>query len=185
MIRNTLLFMTAFLLLISASGCKDEKRYRIGVSQCSQDDWRNKMNDEIYREIMFHPEAEVEIRSADDNNDKQISDIRYFIDNKFDIIIAAPNEADAITPIIKEVYESGIPVIVFDRNINGDTYTASMDVDNYGIGKAAAQYARKLIGKGGNVLEIYGLSGSTPAIQRHNGLPSLRPPRHRLDFRPQ
>lgn len=64
------------------------------------------MNDEINREIMFHPEAEVEIRSADDSNEKQIADIRYFVDNGFDIIIAAPNDADAITPVIKEVYES-------------------------------------------------------------------------------
>lgn len=156
-------------MLFLLSGCVEEKHYRIGISQCSQDDWRQKMNDEIYREIMFHPEAEVEIRSADDSNEKQIADIRYFADNGFDIIIAAPNEADAITPIIKEVYDSGIPVIVFDRNINGETYTASQGVDNYGIGKAAAQYAHNLIGDRGKVIEIYGLTGSTPAIERHNG----------------
>ncbi|MDE5650154.1 MAG: substrate-binding domain-containing protein, partial [Duncaniella sp.] len=98
------------------------------MSQCSQDDWRKKMNDEINREIMFHPEAVVEIRSADDSNDKQIADIRYFMDNDFDIIIAAPNEADALTPVIKEAYESGVPVVLFDRKINGDTYTAYQGV---------------------------------------------------------
>ena len=156
-------------MLFFLSGCREEKHYRIGISQCSQDDWRRKMNDEINREIMFHPEAEVEIRSADDSNEKQIADIRYFADNGFDIIIAAPNEADAITPIIKEVYDSGIPVIVFDRNINGETYTATQGVDNYGIGKAAAQYAHNLIGDNGKVIEIYGLTGSTPAIERHEG----------------
>lgn len=156
-------------MLFSLSGCREEKHYRIGVSQCSQDDWRRKMNDEINREIMFHPEAEVEIRSTDDSNEKQIADIRYFADNGFDIIIASPNEADAITPIIKEVYDSGIPVIVFDRNINGESYTATQGVDNYGIGKAAAQYAYNLIGDKGKVIEIYGLNGSTPAIERHKG----------------
>lgn len=121
--------MNRFLLfaIIIASvpllmSCRKKETYRIGVSQCSQDDWRNKMNDEIYREVMFHPEASVEIRSANDNNEKQIADIRYFKDAGFDIIIAAPNEADAITPVIKEVYESGTPVIVFDRSIIGDTY---------------------------------------------------------------
>jgi len=155
-----------------ASGCGGQRHYRIGVSQCSHDDWRNKMNDEIYREIMFHPEAEVEIRSADDSNSKQIADIRYFKDNGFDIIIAAPNEADAITPIIKEVYESGTPVIIFDRNINGDSYTASIGVDNVAIGRSAARYAFNLIGKGGKVLEIHGLKGSTPATDRHDGFVS-------------
>jgi len=159
----------AILSVVLTTGCQEEKQYRIGVSQCSQDDWRAKMNDEIYREIMFHPEATVEIRSADDSNEKQIADIRYFADNGFDIIVAAPNEADAVTPVIMDVYESGIPVIIFDRNINGDTYTAYQGVDNVGFGKAAAQYAFNLIGEGGRVIEIYGLKGSTPAIGRHDG----------------
>ena len=153
-------------LVLTFSGCREQKHYRIGVSQCSRDDWRNKMNDEIYREIMFHPEAEVEIRSADDSNEKQIADIRYFMDNGFDIIIAAPNEAEAITPVIKE---SGMPVIIFDRDINGDYYTASIGVDNEAIGRSAAQYAASLTGKGGRVIEIRGRHDSSPATGRHEG----------------
>lgn len=167
--NHTLLYLLAFLMLLPLTSCKDEARYRIGISQCSQDDWRQKMNDEINREILLHPDAEVEIRSADDSNEKQIADIQYFADNGFDIIIAAPNEANAITPIISEVYESGIPVIIFDRNIHGNTYTALIGVDNYGIGKEAAQYAFSLIDEGGTVMEIFGRTGSTPAIERHNG----------------
>ncbi|MDE5895976.1 MAG: substrate-binding domain-containing protein [Muribaculum intestinale] len=116
------LFIITFLTTVLAA-CSDSRIYKIGVSQCSQDDWRSKMNDEINREIMLHEDAEVEIRSADDSNPKQISDIRYFADNGFDIIIVSPNEAQSLTPIIKEVYESGIPVIIFDRNIIGDSYT--------------------------------------------------------------
>ncbi len=101
--KSKILVITACVLALMqlTTSCREEARYRIGISQCSEDDWRRKMNDEIVREIMFHPEAEVEIRSADDSNEKQIADIRYFADNDFDIIIAAPNEADAITPIIK------------------------------------------------------------------------------------
>jgi len=169
MMNRTAFYIVGTIILLTLFACQEEKRYRIGISQCSQDDWRMKMNDEIHREIMLHPEAEVEIRSADDNNEKQIADIRYFVDNGFDIIIAAPNEAEAITPVIRNVYESGIPVIVFDRNINGDTYTANQGVDNYGIGEAAARYAYNLIGGNGKIIEIYGLIGSTPAIERHNG----------------
>ncbi len=169
MMHRIVLYAIGFMMLLPLTSCREEKHYRIGISQCSQDDWRSKMNDEIHREIMLHPEAEVEIRSADDSNEKQIADISYFKENDFDIIIAAPNEADAITPIIKEVYESGIPVIVFDRDINGDTYTANQGVDNYGIGTAAAQYAYSITGDKAKVIEIYGLAGSTPAIQRHNG----------------
>lgn len=153
-------------------GCTESKTYRIGVSQCSQDDWRAKMNDEINREIMFHEDAVAEIRSADDSNAKQIADIRYFVDNGFDIIIVSPNEAEALTPIIKEVYEKGIPVVIFDRNINGDTYTARIGVDDRGLGRSAAHYALHISGKGAKAIEIYGLKGSTPAEGRHEGFVS-------------
>ncbi len=160
------------MLVIAAiclASCSQEKKYRIGVSQCSADDWRNKMNDEIRREIIFHEDAEVEIRSADDNNDRQIADIRYFADNGFDIIVVAPNEADAITPVVKEIYESGIPVIVFDRNIHGNTYTAFQGVDNAEIGRAAARYALTLVPPGTKVIELCGLPRSTPAVDRRKG----------------
>lgn len=167
--KKLFIYVITVCVLFAASSCNDEKQYKIGVSQCSDDDWRTKMNQEINREIMLHPDATVEIRSADDSNAKQIDDIRYFAENDFDIIIAAPNEAAAITPIIKEVYDSGIPVIVFDRDINGDSYTASQVADNIGIGRLAGEYAASLVGRGGRVIELYGLSGSTPAIQRHDG----------------
>lgn len=167
--KNSIYFLLSLWFICLLCGCHEKKTFRIGVSQCSSDDWRNKCNDEIKREIMFHPEASVEIRSADDSNEKQANDIRYFVKNHFDIIICSPNEADAMTPIVKEAYESGVRIIIFDRNIHGDSYTAYVGVDNYGIGESAAHYARHLIGDGGKVIEIYGRSGSTPAIERHNG----------------
>ncbi|WP_297070165.1 substrate-binding domain-containing protein [uncultured Duncaniella sp.] len=165
-------FLSLFLLSFLAGGlssCKETKVYRIGVSQCSDDDWRTKMNEEINREMIFHDNAIVEIRSADDSNEKQIADIRYFADNGFDIIIAAPNEADALTPIIKEVYEAGIPVLLFDRNIHGDSYTAYQGSDNSAIGRAAGELAGNLATGHCYILEIMGLEGSTPADDRHKG----------------
>lgn len=166
---RSILYILWLAALLTAAGCTDSKVYKIGVSQCSQDDWRSKMNEEINREIMFHEDAVVEIRSADDSNEKQIDDIRYFADNGFDILIVSPNEAAALTPVIKEVYESGMPVVIFDRNINGDTYTARIGVNDEALGRSAAHYALHLLGKGATAIEIFGLKGSTPAEGRHNG----------------
>lgn len=157
------------VLLALFSSCTEKRVYRIGVSQCSHDDWRTKMNEEINREVISHDDVMVEIRSADDNSEKQIADIDYFVKNNFDILIVSPNEAAPLTPAIKRVYESGMPVIIFDRNIIGDSYTARVGVDNVGMGKAAAHYALHLAGNNAKALEIYGLSGSTPADDRHRG----------------
>ncbi|MDE6770688.1 MAG: substrate-binding domain-containing protein, partial [Muribaculaceae bacterium] len=168
------LFLSLILLamLVMVPGCGNEKIYKIGVSQCSADDWREKMNDEINRETLLHENVAVEIRSADDNSRKQIADIDYFVENGFDMIIVSPNEAAALTPKIKEVYEKGIPVIIFDRSIYGDTYTARIGVDDVGLGRAASRYARHLVGDHAKALELYGLRGSTPADGRHEGFTS-------------
>ena len=166
---NRIFISLILAVTLTLFGCSEEKVYRIGISQCSQDDWRLKMNEEVNREVIYHDDAEVEIRSADDSNEKQIADIQYFVNNDFDIIIVSPNEAAALTPVIKEVYESGMPVVIFDRNIIGDTYTARAGADDVGLGKSAAHYALHLLGKGGKALEIRGLDGSTPAQDRHKG----------------
>lgn len=158
-----------FCLWAMASCRQDAPRFRIGVAQCSDDSWRHKMNDEILREAMFYDGVSVEIRSAGDDNEKQASDVHYFIDKGVDLLIISANEAAPMTPIVEEAYQAGIPVILVDRKILSDKYTAYISADNYEIGRAVGNYiASRLKGKG-NIVELTGLSGSTPAMERHQG----------------
>jgi two-component system sensor histidine kinase/response regulator len=142
------------------------------MSQCSDDSWRHKMNDEILREAMFYEGVSVEIRSAHDDNRRQQEDIQYFIDKKVDLLIVTPNEAAPITPIVEEAFDKGIPVIVVDRKILSDKYTAFMGADNYEIGREVGKYLAAKLGGKGNIVELTGLSGSTPAMERHQGFMS-------------
>ena len=168
--KNYLLLSILCLAGILMSCTQKHTRYRIGVSQCSDDEWRHKMNNEIVREALFYDGVEVEIRTAKDNNRNQIADIKYFIDKKVDLLIVAPNEAAAITPVVEKAYRQGLPVVVIDRKILSDKYTAFVGADNYEIGKDVGQYIlNRLHGKGKD-LEITGLEGSTPAMERHKGL---------------
>lgn len=158
-----------FLLLFSSCSQKDE-HFLIGVSQCSEDEWRTQMNKEIIREALFYPQAEVEIKTAKDDNRKQIEDIKQFIREGVDLLVVAPNEANAITPVIEEAFDAGIPVVLVDRKIHSSKYTAYVGADNYEIGRQAGMYiANRLHGKG-QIVEITGLKGSTPAVERHRGM---------------
>lgn len=168
--KNYLLVSILCLAGILMSCTQKHTRYRIGVSQCSDDEWRHKMNNEIVREALFYDGVEVEIRTAKDNNRNQIADIKYFIDKKVDLLIVAPNEAAAITPVVEKAYRQGIPVVVIDRKILSDKYTAFVGADNYEIGKDVGQYILNRLHGKGKVLEITGLEGSTPAMERHKGL---------------
>lgn len=158
------------LLFLSVVCSRKEADYTIAVSQCSEDDWRAQMNKEILREALFYLGVNIEVYQAHDDNVRQIQDIESLIKKKVDLLIVAPNEAEAITPVIEKVYDAGIPVILVDRKINSEKYTAYVGADNYEIGRRAGEYiADRLKGKG-RVIEIAGLKGSTPAVERHRGM---------------
>lgn len=170
-INQWILTFLCFIMLLLCDSCTHkEHQFFIGVSQCSEDEWRGQMNKEIKREVLFYPGTQLEIRTAKDNNLHQIEDIKYFIHKKVDLLIVAPNEADAITPVIEQAFDAGIPVVLVDRKIRSNKYTAYVGANNYEIGKQVGNYIiNRLHGKG-NIIEITGLHGSTPAVERHKGM---------------
>ena len=161
--------ITIALLAILTSCSKSEKTYKIAVSQCSEDIWRNKLNDELKMGTYLHDNVELCFASADDSDEKQIEQIHQFLKDGVDLLIVAPNQVAAVSPAIDEVFDKGIPVIVVDRKTNSKKFTAFIGADNFEMGRLMGEYiATKLNGKG-RVLEILGLKGSSPAIERHNG----------------
>lgn len=154
----------AFLL----SACTGEPRYRIGVSQCSDDEWRHKMNAEMRREAAFAGNIDLEFRTARDHSGQQVADIRHFIKEEVDLLIVSPNE-EGVTPVVEEAYDHGIPVILVDRKTRSDKYTAFVGADNYRIGFDAGTYVIGALHGRGTVMEIAGLAGSTPAADRRRG----------------
>ena len=144
----------------------------IGFSQCTMiDEWRQNMVEEMRREVSFLRDYDIEliVRDAGDNNEVQIADINELVSEGIDLLIVSPNEADPLTTTVEKVYESGIPVIVVDRKINSTKYSAYIGADNFAIGKEAGYFAEELLKGKGRVLEITGLSGSTPAKERSMG----------------
>lgn len=86
------------------------------------------------------------------------------------MLIVSPNEAKAIMPVVEKAFDAGIPVVLIDRKIHSDKYTAYVGADNYEIGQRAGTYiAYRLHGKG-RMVEITGLRSSTPAVERHRGM---------------
>ena len=163
--KRFLLFSALLLTACHAS----RPHFTVGVSQCSDDAWRQKMNNEMQTEALLYDNLELEIRSAGGDSERQIADIRHFIEQGVDLLIVAPNEAIPVTPVVEEAYARGIPVIVVDRKILSDHYTAYIGADNYRIGKIIGEYVASQLGGRGEVIELTGLSGSTPAIDRHQG----------------
>ena len=161
-----------YFALFACLACQRERnpRYVIGVSQCSEDLWRQTMNEELKHEVaLYQADAEVLIRSVKDDTPKQIADIEWFIEQKVDVLVVSPNESEACTPVIEKAYQQGIPVILVDRKIATESYTAYVGANNYQIGKEAGHYAIGILKGKGNIAEVRGTKGSTSDAERHKG----------------
>ncbi|HWJ29040.1 MAG TPA: substrate-binding domain-containing protein, partial [Flavisolibacter sp.] len=145
------------------------RHYVIGFSQCIGGNWRMVMLEEMKRELSFHDNVNLLYREADGNTDKQVQQVQELLDQKIDLLIISPNEAEPLTPIVNKAYKEGIPVIVVDRKIASPSYTAYVGGDNYQVGKMAGEYAVHLLKGQGNVLEVMLPPGSSPASERHKG----------------
>ena len=128
------------------------------------------MNEELKREVaLYQANTEVLIRSVKDDTPKQIADIEWFIEQKVDVLVVSPNESEACTPVIEKAYQQGIPVILVDRKIATESYTAYVGANNYQIGKEAGLYAIGVLKGKGNIAEVRDTKGSTSDAERHKG----------------
>jgi signal transduction histidine kinase/ABC-type sugar transport system substrate-binding protein/DNA-binding NarL/FixJ family response regulator len=150
--------------------CRNHVRhYHIGVSQCSEDIWRDKLNKEMLMTNYINNNVDIDIQSANDNSKKQIEQINDFIRKRVDLLIVAPNQLSSISSAIDKAYRAGIPVIMFDRKTNTDKYTAFIGADNVEVGRSMGKYIAGKLNGNGTVAEIMGLKGSSPAADRHKG----------------
>lgn len=154
--------------VVCASSCSSRKKV-VAVSQCSMDEWRDQMNEEMRREAFFHTDLDVEYHSTADNSEEQIRDIESFISRKVNLIVVAPNEEEALRPVIEKAYDAGIPVVLIDRKANTDKYTAYVGGDNVEVGRLAARYIIDKLPNGGNIIEIEGLASSSSSQERKQG----------------
>lgn len=157
-------------IIVLLTGCAQQPRkYVIGVSQCSEDTWRDKLNDELKMGEYLNDSLIVKLASSNDDNMLQNKQVNQFIDEGVDLLIVSPNQLSAISKSVERAYDKGIPVILYDRKTNSDKYTAFIGCDNYTIGKSMGTFiAQQLQGKG-RIVEIRGLEGSSPALERHRG----------------
>jgi len=145
-------------------------KFTVGMSQCNLGEpWRVRMNNEIEEAAAKYPQIEMMYKDAQNDSQTQRTHVEEFLTQQVDLLIVSPKEAVPLTPPVKKVYEAGIPVIVLDRDIQGDSYTCFIGGDDTLIGRTAGRYIAYLMEGRGNIVELMGLMTSTPAHERHDG----------------
>ncbi len=161
----------AVVLLLPGCARQGSTRHLIGFSQCNLGEpWRVAMNAEVAARAKDFPDLQVVFADAQQDNAKQVADVETFLRQRVDLLMISPNEAKPLTPVVEKVFRAGIPVIVIDRGVEGDAYTVFIGADNYQIGRQAGEHIVQLLGGKGKIVEIRGLPGSPPAIDRGRGM---------------
>ena len=164
-------WLYVFFLTLVFSACSDNnvKKYVIGVSQCSEDIWRDKLNNELVMSTYQHDNVTLKFASANDNDRLQKQQIEQFIKEGVNLLIVSPNQIHTISSVIDKAYDAGIPVILFDRKTDSRKYTAFIGADNYEAGHEIGYFIGQQLEGKGNIAEICGLQASSPAIERNRG----------------
>ena len=161
-------FYIISLLCLLACNSQPTK-FRIGVSQCSEDIWRDKLNSELRMAAYAHEGVDLLFASADDSDERQVQQIDSFLDVGIDLLVVAPNQVGTISPAIDRAYDRGVPVIVYERKTDSRHFTAYMGADNRLMGRQMGEFVCTRMKNRARVLEVMGLKGSSPAIERHQG----------------
>ncbi len=112
-------------------------------------------------------------QSGAPSSTKQTSDLEAVTAQGIDGLVISPNDAAALAPAIQAVIDAGIPVVTVDRNVVDVPTLAHVGADNVEGGRIQGRYLVEILPDGGDVYELQGQPGATPAIDRHAGLDEI------------
>ena len=113
----------------------------------------------------------VEVIAIDAENvaAKQMSIVEDFIAKKVSGVLMSPIGEDALVPAVEALNAAKIPVATVDRRVSGGNVLVHVGADNVEGGRVAARFIIEKLGGKGNVIELEGTPGASPAIDRKKG----------------
>lgn len=156
----------------ASSAATPAKKLRLGFSQIgAESDWR-KANTESIRSEAAARGIELVFSDAQQKQENQIKALRSFVAQGVDVIAFSPVVETGWEPVLKEIKQAGIPVVLTDRVVqvsSPDLYATFIGADFVEEGRRASEWLAKATGGKAVVVELQGTPGSAPAIDRKKG----------------
>ncbi len=179
-----MLLITAVLL----SGCREEQSVslagrssrtaedspdslRIGFSIATDTFIIERWNKDIkiFTEAAKSLGAEVIMQLSAGGTQAQIEQIEYLLGRDIDVLVVLAHDTDLLSGVIKSVHDKGIPVICYDRLIQGVPVDAYISFDNYQVGRLFGQALTEAV-PAGNYLIINGSVKDDNSYKVNDGL---------------
>lgn len=168
--RVVLLILTALLILtpLFAQGGKDQAVTKIGISIPSADHgwtggivwWAEKAVQDVRAE---HPgRFDFRVVTAD-NPASQVANVEDMLVWGMDYLVILPHESAPLTPIVREVHDQGVRIIVVDRGLTDTSFGyVNLAGDNPGLGRISGAWLAKTMKAEG--LRNYVAMGGLPVV---------------------
>ncbi|WP_341214082.1 substrate-binding domain-containing protein [uncultured Limimaricola sp.] len=145
----------------------------IGFSQTGfNHPWRISMLEAAQAEVCRHPNVSMIVLDGNVDVAKQSNDVRDLLARGVDAVLLSPVESAALIPASRAVMDQGLPLIVMDRDVPTEK-TLFIGQSNVSMGEKVAQKMADDLGGEGKIVVITGLKGSSPAIDRDQGMKNV------------
>ena len=156
---------------------KNKTKPRIGFSIASDTFILERWNKDIK---IFSSEiaalgGEVLFQLSAGGTEAQITQIEYLLSKDIDALVVIPNDSDLLSGVIQQVAEKQIPVIAYDRPINGVPIDAYVSFDNKSVGMLMAKSLVAACPQG-NYLIINGSRRDSNSYEVNRGIMSVLDP---------
>ncbi len=148
------------------------RRLVVGFCQVgSESAWRS-ANTASIREEAARRGIDLRFADAQQKQENQIRALRAFLAQKVDVIAFAPVVETGFEPVLREIREAGIPVILSDRTVrvtDENLFACFLGADFVEEGRRAARFLIEASKGTARIVELEGTPGSAPAIDRKRG----------------
>jgi len=99
--------------------------------------------------------AEIIVQNANNDDQDQLKQVKYLLDQGIDILILVPNDYKKASKAVEMARERGIPVISYDRLVLNSNVDLYISFDNVRVGELMALWLLKKV-KWGNIFIVNG-----------------------------
>lgn len=125
--------------------------------------------DDAAKKYAKEKNIKLTVFTSDNDAAKELSNMQDIVGQKPDLILFDPVDSAAATASVNQANNAKIPLVTFDRGVNGGKVVSHIASDNVAGGKMAADFLKQKFPKGANVAELQGILATDVAKQRGQG----------------
>ena len=155
------------VILLTATQGPAKKTYKVGYSiDTISSPYNAKAHKQMTAAWKKYPEVTFYATEAGGQSMKQVSDIEDLLSKGVDLLIVKPRDEKTLSATLSKAYKQGIKVVLLERVVKGNDYSAAIITDDIEAGRVSAEYMAKVLGGNGNVLVAEGTPGASSYLAR-------------------